>query len=101
LLNPQGLLSGPVREAIGSLAVLAAGLSVAVPALLATVLFDRRVQLSVERSESLSHLFLAAVERAEATAAESAAKASEVAPPQVVVEENQSGLVKPSANKAA
>ncbi len=96
LFSPQGLAGSAIREALGALAIAAAGLLVGIPAAMASLLFDRRVNLSEDRSLALMHLGLAAITRygAEQKALEqkpAAQKATEEKP----VEE------KPAAQKAA
>jgi len=78
LFNPLGVVGPAVREGLGALAVSAAGLLVGAPAAVATVLFERRVQLSLERSVIAAHTLLAAMNRLEREEAEAAA-ASETA----------------------
>lgn len=60
LVNAQGLVGPAVREALGALAIAAAGMMVGIPAGMASLLFSRRIQLSDERSEMLRALTLAA-----------------------------------------
>jgi biopolymer transport protein ExbB/TolQ len=61
LVNAQGLVGTAVREGLGAVAIAAAGLMVGIPAAMASLLFDRRVQLSEERCAALTHLTLALV----------------------------------------
>ncbi len=77
LVDAHGALSPAFGDALSALASTAAGLAVAIPAAAAGILYQRRVHLTVGRSEVLIQVVLTAVERQRAAkAAMEAARAA-------------------------
>ena len=66
-VDQQGQLNPAIREVIGALAATAAGLAVSAPAVAASIFFQRRVGLSVDRSEVLMQLVVSTTQRAAVT----------------------------------